>query len=202
MFVSNVSSGLDGLLPSPIATDEEPLVIKAQSTPAEIAELLFVQSRDDMVRLAVAMQGDRAEAEDIVMDAFVRTFAKWGALRDLSKALFYLRRTVINLSRSRVRTRSQQTRLVGLLGRDFDRGGEPPSTHHQAGGELESALATLSWRQRACILLKYFEGLQVEEIALVLDCSPGTVKTHLSRARKHIALSLAQQEGGDRDALR
>ena len=200
MFVSIRPRDLK-MLGRRLATDGEPVLIKARSTSAEIAELLFERSHKDMIRLAVAMQGDRAEAEDIVMDAFVKTFAKWGALRDVSKALFYLRRTVINLSRSRLRTRSLQTKLVGKIGRDVSRS-EPPATEHRAAEELHSALATLSWRQRACVLLKYFEGLQVEEIARILDCSPGTVKTHLSRARKHIALTLEQTEAGGRDALR
>src|SRR5690348_16236384 len=71
---------------------------------------LFEEQYAGLCRLAYLITGDRAHAEELVMDAFLKTFAGWRRIRDLDKADRYLRRAVVNLSRSKNRRRLTEER--------------------------------------------------------------------------------------------
>ncbi|WP_197683272.1 RNA polymerase sigma factor [Jiangella alkaliphila] len=64
------------------------------------------------------------------------------------------------------------------------------------GADLRSALATLSPRQRACVVLHYYEDLSVAQVADVLGCAPGAVKRHLSDARARLEPLLSDSREG------
>ncbi|WP_042421661.1 SigE family RNA polymerase sigma factor [Streptacidiphilus anmyonensis] len=140
----------------------------------------FVAARwTALVRTAYLLTGDFHEAEDLVQVTLAKVYPHWGGLRT-ETADAYVRRALVNNNRSRHRRR----RVVQLL-MPFvpDR---PAADAGQGGlGErdlLVSLLAGLPERQRAVVVLRYWEDLSAEEVAELLGCSVGTVKSQASRA--------------------
>lgn len=145
---------------------------------------LYEQHWESLTRTARWLVSDRALAEEVVQDAFIRLVEHWHELRDPAAAPAWLRRTVVNLSRSRIRrllVGRQKVRLVAAQHSVADqsalRFGE-----ELTDGELGDAIRLLPRRQRECVVLRYVHDLAVEEIADTLRISAGSVKTHLHRA--------------------
>ncbi|MEY2232871.1 MULTISPECIES: SigE family RNA polymerase sigma factor [Streptomyces] len=142
-------------------------------------ELLQVRG-SALKRYGYLLCGNRVEADDLVQDALVRVFAQPRRSWDIESAERYVRRVMLNRyldqHRRRARWRILLPRLVS-----------PTSTgdFSVASGDrmdIVSALDSLSPRQRACTVLRFYEDLSVAEVADRLGCSPGTVKRHLSEA--------------------
>jgi RNA polymerase sigma-70 factor (sigma-E family) len=132
--------------------------------------LELYQSRfTPMVRLAVALTGSEAAAEDVVHDAFVRVHAHWPRVEHPNA---YLRTAVVNACRSAAR-RSARERAA--LNRPIS------DVVALRADEMFDALAALSYRQRAALVLHYYEGLTHAEIAEILRCSEGTVASSIHR---------------------
>lgn len=142
-----------------------------------------------LVRTAHMLTGDFHEAEDLVQTTLAKVYAQWSRLRpELVDA--YVRRALVNNNLSRHRRRRVTQLLTAFLP---DTAGEPPATGHLEQRELlVEALAELPERQRAVVVLRYWEDLSVEETARTLGCSVGTVKSQAFRAldklRGHPAL--------------
>jgi RNA polymerase sigma-70 factor (sigma-E family) len=146
-----------------------------------------------LCRLAHLLLGDAARAEDVVQEAFLRTFAGWGRLRQPHLADVYLRRSVVNLCRSGLRRRPVEWRgnrrvHQGEAGRagGWDEGTALALTVLQA-------VRNLPPRQRATVVLRYYLDLPETEIAAILGTSTGTVKSQLFKARGHLATALGQR---------
>jgi RNA polymerase sigma-70 factor (sigma-E family) len=142
---------------------------------------LYLRSVDGAVRLAYLITGDRAVAEDLAQDAFVRLAGRLVHLRDPGAFDAYLRRTVVNLSRSYFRRRKLERaylkRAEGMVERALT--GRPSSMEDRE--VLWRALGRLSERQRVAIVLRYYEDMSEAQVAEILRCRPGTVKSLVSR---------------------
>jgi RNA polymerase sigma-70 factor (sigma-E family) len=175
-----------------------PDVAMSDTTPdreEQIADL-FLEYYDGLCRLAALLLSDRGGAEDVVQEAFLRTFSSWWRIRHLERAHWYLRTAVINQCRSRLRRRSTEDRsnrtiyatdperqTVGRLGTD--------STHASDDSlVVMDAIRGLPPRQREAVILRYYEDLPEAEIAKVLGCSVGTVKSQLAKARSSLSVAL------------
>ncbi|MFD3330549.1 SigE family RNA polymerase sigma factor [Streptomyces sp. NPDC058701] len=133
-----------------------------------------------LVRTAHMLTGDFHEAEDLVQSTLVKVFARWKHIpRD--DVPTYVRRALVNNNISRVRKRRVTLLLMPFLPDTVDRGGSGQQDSVEQRDVLGQALSSLSARQRAVIVLRYFDDLSDPEIATVLDCSLGTVKTHARR---------------------
>jgi len=130
-----------------------------------------------LVRLAAFLVGSREEAEEVVQDAYVKVH---GALRRVEDPEAYLRTTVVNLSRSRLRRRS-----VAAAHRP-----EPlPDAASAEAGALEhvqravvvAALRRLPRRQREAVVLRYYADLSEAQTAAAMGCAVGSVKSHTAR---------------------
>lgn len=130
---------------------------------------LFRSRYEPMVRVAYLLVGSQAEAEDVVQDAFARIELRWSRL---DNAEAYLRRCVVNRSHDLLRRRRIEQRFRNLR-RD--------ETADLDADELSDALATLPTRRRTAIVLRYYLGLREKEIAEVMGCRPGTVKSMVHR---------------------
>ncbi|MDQ4149013.1 MAG: SigE family RNA polymerase sigma factor [Actinomycetota bacterium] len=152
---------------------------------------LFEMHYPGLCRLAYLIVGDIGDAEEIVMEAFVRTFASWHRIRDLDRSDAYLRRAVVNLSRTRFRRQRGKERQQAAAW-------QPSSPNRPADieGDLVvwHAIQQLPHRQRAAVVLRYYEDLSESEIARLLRCSPGTVKSQLAKARARLAQHLQKEE--------
>lgn len=130
---------------------------------------LYEQHHDHLVRLAYLVCRRASVAEEVVQDAFIKAHRSWGAVRD---PLPYLRTAVVNGCRSwGRRQRLESERLPS-----------PPGPVHQEPDELWDALATLSHRARAAIVLRFYADLPHAEIAEILHCRVPTVRTTIHRA--------------------
>jgi RNA polymerase sigma-70 factor (sigma-E family) len=158
------------------------MVIAVGADPVPITEggldALYVEHAPAALRLALLLTGDRALAEDLVQDAFVRVAARRSHLRDPDAFGAYLRRAVANGAKSHFRH-------VAVVRRTDATRPPVPSSDLHAQVDLRSllwdALLTLPDRQRAAIVLRYYADLPEREVASVLRCRPGTVKSLLSR---------------------
>jgi RNA polymerase sigma-70 factor (sigma-E family) len=143
---------------------------------------LYLRHADDAVRLAYLLTGDRALAEDLVQEAFVRLAGRLVHLRDPEAFHAYLRRTVVNLANSHFRRRKVERTYL-----DRARSDVAAATTRGPDGSVEDrdqmwhALEQLPARQRAAIVLRFYEDLPESAIAELLQCRPGTVKSLLSR---------------------
>ena len=133
-------------------------------------EQLFRQSYEPMVRVAFLLVGSRAEAEDVVQDAFARIELRWSRLDNPEG---YLHRCVVNRSHDVLRRRRLEQRFRSLR-RD--------ETTELGADELADALAALPPKRRTAVVLKYYAGLREREIAEAMGVRPGTVKSMLHRA--------------------
>ena len=156
---------------------------------------LFDEHYIPLCRLAYVILGNHALAEEVVMEALVKTFSGWGRLRDTSRADFYLKRAVINLSRSGIRRKVVERRVQASLA------ARPPTPVDPDASEnstvLWAAVRALPERQRACVVLRYYEDLPDAQVAEILDCSIGTVKSQLSKARSKLLAALEPDLAGD-----
>jgi RNA polymerase sigma-70 factor (sigma-E family) len=152
--------------------------------PTESTKLdeLYQRHAGAAVRLAYLLLQDRSVAEDIVQDAFVRVAGRLVHLRDPGAFDAYLRRTVVNLSHSYVRRKMLERaflrREMATAERDPARW---PTSSFEDRELLWRALGRLPERQRAAIVLRFYEDLPEAQVAELLRCSPGTVKSRVSR---------------------
>jgi RNA polymerase sigma-70 factor (sigma-E family) len=142
---------------------------------------LYVAHRLSLVRLALLLVDDRASAEDVVQDAFAGLSGKGARLRDSDAALAYLRKSVVNGSRSalrRRRTARAYAPLRSIEGARPDERAVLAEEHRQILGALDR----LAPRQREVLVLRYWSELSEAEIAEAIGISRGTVKSTASRA--------------------
>ncbi len=146
-------------------------------------ELVARERYRSLVAHAMLLAGSLAEAEDLVQDALVTSFSARAKFASIGEAEHYVRRAVasrfIDATRRKARER---TALVAALP-DGGRVGVADGADVAALGlstPLKTALATLSPRQRACVVLRHVEDLSTRETARVLGLSEGAVKRYLS----------------------
>jgi RNA polymerase sigma-70 factor (sigma-E family) len=135
-------------------------------------ERLYAEAYQPMVRLALLLTGSPGSAEELVQDAFVRVFARWD---EVVSPRAYLRKAVVNACHSHPRR----------MGRELKHGPGSAARARVVDPAVDltrQALATLPDRQRKAVVLRYYEDLSESEIAALLECRPGTVKSLLSRA--------------------
>ena len=178
-----------GLGPKSMAEDSER---GGMLQPDGGVEDLYRSQRHTMVRLARLLTDSPAVAEEIVQDAFIR-FARSPGQKD--EPVAYLRVIVVNLCRS------QQRRML------LERRVAPKAPLLSGIPEIDETwdlVRTLPFRQRAVLMLRYYEDLSEADIARVLNCRPGTVKSALHRGiaalRKQLGDAERASRGGPNNA--
>ncbi len=137
-----------------------------------------------LLRTAVLLTGSPHDGEDVLQTVLVRMHASWSRIDDPPA---YARTALVHAARSTWRWRSRH-REVPLAEHDT---AVPDRTEDaMARDQVLHALARLPARQRAVLVLRYYEGLSEAEIAEVLRCAPGTVKSHASRGLARLRLLL------------
>lgn len=158
----------------------------------DISEL-YAAHRLSLVRLAILLVDDFASAEDVVQDAFAGLARRRGGLDDPSKALAYLRVSVVNTARSALRRR-RTARAYSPPHELSPPTPEDSTVLSEEHREVLEALTTLAPRQREVVVLRYWSGLTEAEIATTLGISTGTVKSTASRALAAIEKTLDRKE--------
>jgi RNA polymerase sigma-70 factor (sigma-E family) len=143
---------------------------------------LYLRHAQEAVRLAYLLTGDRALAEDLAQDAFVRAAGRLIHLRDPGAFGAYLQRTVVNLSNSYFRRKRVERAYLERAGSEMGARATSGSDHSfEDREELWQAMGRLSQRQRAAVVLRFYEDLSEQRVAELLNCRPGTVKSLVSR---------------------
>jgi RNA polymerase sigma-70 factor (sigma-E family) len=148
---------------------------------------LYVEHAPDGIRLAFLLTGDRALAEDLVQDAFAKLVGRLRHLRDPNAFGSYLRRTIVNLATSHFRHQRVARSYL-------ERVANAPSVETNPNDELDeamhAALLQLPERQRAAIVLRFYEDLTDVQTAAILRCSAGTVRSLVSRGMTSLRQTL------------
>ena len=145
-------------------------------------------------RRAFLLCGDEAQADDLVQEALVRAFTRPMRVPRPGAAEAYVRMIMVNLFIDGARRRSRWSRVAPLL-RSADTTPDPADQVSDRDAML-TALRSLSPRQRACVVLRYYEDLPVAKVAVALGVGEGTVKRYLSEAMSHMAVQLSAAENG------
>jgi RNA polymerase sigma-70 factor (sigma-E family) len=182
----------------------EPVVSDPRDELAAVPDIIGTDGGEDfsafavsrwpgLVRLAFGLTGDRWMAEDIAQAALARAYVAWRRVSRADDPDAYLRRILVNAAHRRFRKH-----------RVSEQPGDPPETAVEGPADLVSeraallaALRQLPDRQRAVVVLRYWEDLTDAQIAATLGCSPGTVRSQLSRALAKLRMSPALGEGDD-----
>jgi RNA polymerase sigma factor (sigma-70 family) len=159
------------------------------SATSPVAEL-YARHVGRMVGLARLLTGDAGAAEDIAHDAFIRAASKMGALRDPERLDTYLQRTVVNLCHSRGRRRALET--TWLRRARPEEVVQPPRT--EIRDEVWTAVLRLPARQRAAVVLRFYEDQSEERVGQILNCSPKAVNALVDRAKQTLRDALAEEE--------
>lgn len=176
-----------------------PALVPAQPGPGEVSDndlpsdrttgvvAVFEAHYAHLVRLARHLVDDPSEAEDVVMDAFEGLSRRWKHVRRTEDVFFYLRASVVNGSRSRLR-RLRLARDRRHTQVDLDSApAEQVAMVHLEHEAVARALRTLPRRQREVLVLRYYDAATEAEIAETLGIGLGSVKTHASRGLRAVA---------------
>jgi len=159
------------------------------STADQVVTALYRAQYRSLVRMATMLTSDSGTAEEVVQDCFVGMHAAFWRLRDMDKAVNYLRRSVVNRCRSAMRRRVVADRYRP------EREPEMPSAEQGALARLEqatvlTALSGLPVRQREAIVLRFYLDLSEEQVASAMNISRGAVKAHTARGKAALRIVL------------
>ncbi|WP_374955491.1 sigma-70 family RNA polymerase sigma factor [Streptomyces sp. Ru72] len=172
------------LTPVPRPTGPAGPLAPAVSDPDELEReagvaRLFERHYASMLRLAVLLGAD--DPENVVAEAYYQIYRKWRRLKDTEAAEAYLRSTVCNLTRMRIRHLQVARRHEEKPTEEVVASAESTALLHDDQRVLIRALQQLPARQREALVLRHWLGLKEQEIAAAMGISCGSVKTHTAR---------------------
>jgi RNA polymerase sigma-70 factor (sigma-E family) len=154
----------------------------------------WVQARGAaLLRFAYLMTRDHSRAEEAVQDALVSAYSRWSRLQRAGDPEAYLRRSVINADIARWRKFFRRETPVAETA-TFDSTTQDHAGPHAEQDAVWTLCASLPTKQRAAVVLRYYEGLPDSEIANILDCTPGTVRSQIHRALASLRTTLSTTE--------
>ena len=150
---------------------------------------LYAEHYRALVRLGVLLVRDQGAAEEVVQDSFVALHGAWRRIEDPERALAYLRRCVVNRSRSLLRRRAVAHRYRPDPA-DVEPSAEQLAVARSEAQLVMACLRRLPARQREALVLRYYAELSEAEIADAMGLSRGAVKSHTARGRSTLRTML------------
>ncbi|MBS3934667.1 MAG: RNA polymerase sigma factor RpoE [Sulfuritalea sp.] len=178
------------------------LVERVQSGDREAFGLLVGKYQRKLLRLVMRLVRDPAEAEDVTQEAFIKAYRALPNFRGESAFYTWLYRIGVNTAKNWLAAQDRRVQTISeIVGDDSDgieesiqpRDEATPDRvlmSRQIGETVNAAMAALPEDLRTAISLREIEGMTYEEIALVMDCPIGTVRSRIFRAREAIAARL------------
>jgi RNA polymerase sigma-70 factor (sigma-E family) len=155
----------------------------------------YVSARSPaLLRTAYLLTGDHHLGEDLLQTVLAKTYVAWPRIRDKGALDAYVRQGLVTTYTSWWRRRWRGERPTGELPEQPHRPTEPDPGDR---ADMWALLAELPPRQRAVMVLRYYEDLSEAEIARVMGCSAGTVKSQASKAMGSLRTRLGQGSPGD-----
>jgi RNA polymerase sigma-70 factor (ECF subfamily) len=153
-------------------------------------EAFYAAEYASVVRLAFALSGRLAVAEEMAQEAFLAAYRRWNRIEQYDVPGAWVRRVVTHRCVSTWRRGLTEARLVARLRRE-----RPPEVVFSPSDErVWREVARLPGRQRQVIALVVVEDRSVAEVAHLLGCSEESVRTHLRRARLRLAERLHEED--------
>ncbi len=195
MMFSATECSLDELQSETIETQDKEAAFKA----------LVERNHQKAYWIAYDILGSQAEAEDLVQDAFIRTYERWDDFRGDAALDTWFYRILVNMCSNQRKKRGVWQKLKSWLQHDQEsqllqdrfRHLDPETLigHQQLSASIDKILPKLSEKQRTAFILRYLHDFSIKEIAETMESTEGTVKSHLFRALKTMRkeLSLSQK---------
>jgi RNA polymerase sigma-70 factor (sigma-E family) len=158
-----------------------------QSQPRIDFDRFVAETAEPLLRTAYLITWDFAEAEDLVQECLFKVARRWPRIKKMERPVAYARTVVIHLALDEGKRRSQRRselgpEATGLLEAHHDDAAVGILGRVETSTDLLGVLRDLPPRQRAALVLRYFDDLSEAEVADVMGCSVGTVKSTTSRA--------------------
>lgn len=179
------------------APDERQLVQSARNGDHEAFRTLVERYMKQAYNIAYGVVGNHEDAQDVAQDAFVKIYHSLKSFRGDAEFSTWMYRIVMNLSLNRAKQQQRQVRRT--VHPDAADSLPAPAEALHAGTvdtrmHVERALHELPTLQRAVVILRHLDGLSTRQVSTILNCSEGTVKTHLHRGLKKMKLLLKSLE--------
>jgi RNA polymerase sigma factor (sigma-70 family) len=154
----------------------------------QVVHRLVAERGDALERYAYFVSGSREDAADLVQDALVKAFGRLRNGFSVTSAEAYVRRAILNgfIDTGRRRTRWRRIEHLEAAPTELDSPADATESRLDLHGELQK----LSPRERACLVLRYYDDLRVDDIASTLGLSSGAVKRYLSDGLGKMAIAL------------
>lgn len=167
------------------------MAVRSQGDISAFADLVAARS-PALLRTAYVVVGDHQLAQDLLQEALVKAYVAWPRLRDTTKAEAYVRRAIVTTAISWRRRRSFHERPVQLVLEER----HPDETDRLAThDDLWEQVRALPPRQRAALVLRYYEDLSEVETAELMGCSVGTVKSQVAAALSKLRARIGIEAG-------
>jgi RNA polymerase sigma-70 factor (ECF subfamily) len=170
-----------------VPADEQRLIHEAKSGSHEAFRSLVERYMKHAYNVAYSFVNDHDDAEDVAQEAFVRTYRSLHFFRGDSEFSTWLYRIVTNVSLNRLKQKKTKSmRELPHLDVYSNMIGHNPISSSQLDAKMhiEKVLHQLPTLQRSVVILRHIEGFSTKQVANILRCSEGTVKTHLFRGLK------------------
>jgi len=177
------------------------LVGQLQSGNLDVLGILYERHKTSVYRTALAITRDPAAAEDILQDCFIRIYERAHLIDNSRPLMPWLYRVTVNMAynweRRRKRRQSPLDGLDGILDRlanPRQRSPERQAEMSDVRNQVMDAISSLSVNQRIVVVLFYLNALNMKEIAAILECPVGTVKSRLHYGRENLRRKLEAKQ--------
>ncbi|WP_026877038.1 SigE family RNA polymerase sigma factor [Jiangella gansuensis] len=150
--------------------------------------------RRTLLRTAFLLTGDWHAAEDVVQETLAKVYVSWRKVRRREDAVGYARRTLLNAYIDSTRRPWRREHAVDTVPDRVGHGDPADLGAPDTRDRLMAALARVPARQRAVLVLRFWEDLSVEQVAELLDCSSGNVKSQTARGLERLRELLGADE--------
>ncbi|MCX7098730.1 MAG: RNA polymerase sigma factor RpoE [Methylococcales bacterium] len=176
---------------------DEDLVLRVQQGDKSAYDLLVIKYQHKIIQLVNRYVKDPSEAQDVAQEAFIKAYRALGNFRGDSAFYTWLYRIAINTAKNYLVSRSRRSSDYQIDIQDAEaienapqlQGMETPERllmNQEIIDTIKSAIENLPEDMRTAIMLREFEGMSYEEIAVAMDCPVGTVRSRIFRAREAI----------------
>ena len=178
------------------AAEELELVRRMKKGERAAFDKLYEQYYDRLYRTACMITGNRADGEDVTQETFIKAYLNCDKLKKEEQFRFWLyrilNRTAWQIVKKHAKERPEE-RILELA--DTSTADSPAVKVLQDEQEraIAQAVRRLEYRQRTTVILYYYNGLGTKEIARVMECMEGTVKSRLFTARKNLRTLLSEE---------
>jgi len=191
---------------------DEDLVARVQQGDKSAFDYLVIKYQHKIIQLVNGYIKDPSEAQDVAQEVFLKAYRALGSFRGEAAFYTWLYRIAINTAKNYLLARSRRSSSFEVDIQDAEaienapqlQGMDTPERHllnEEIVDTIKTAIENLPEEMRIAIMLREFEGMSYEEIAVAMDCPVGTVRSRIFRAREAIDSKLNPLlENGDFDA--